>query len=601
MAFIGRALRINLDTASTSTFDIPSPIRELYLGGRGLTAGLMYHFVPPDTAVRSPDNPLLLAPGVLAGTPAYATGGFVATTRSPLTGNLIHSWAVGDWGAALKRAGFDAVWVVGQATAWLYAVIDNGQAELYPANHLNGLDTQQINDALMAEHGADARVLTLGQAGEKMLPYAALVAEGRYLAEPAGTGMVMALKRLKAIVVRGTRMVKPADTANFLSSFKPITERIDRDPLATAIRDYGSSYYLDLAANHGAITGRNGQDPEPSVMPTTGDYAGEIYDRGCPRCPLPCYHDFATTNQPRPEIEAIVGFGARCGLQSAAAIIEANQRCLRYGLDPNATANAIAFLMECRQRELTRQYDLQWGDEAAILAAIDSIATKQGIGGLLSLGVYEMSQVFYGSDQFAPLANNLTISPLDPRAAQGWALHLATSSIGGDARGAMPWYEWLDTIPQWLKGNDDHQPSVVNGKPERLIWHERFVAGLDSAGICRRLAALAYQITPKELATILSADIGKSVSPTDLAKVGERIITVERLLALQWGHSDDLSIRWQQQPLTSGIAANQIPTLDTLLTKYYALHGWDSDGIPTNARLAELSIPEPDSRPWVTE
>ena len=118
MAFIGRALRINLDTASTSTFDIPSPIRELYLGGRGLTAGLMYHFVPPDTAVRSPDNPLLLAPGVLAGTPAYATGGFVATTRSPLTGNLIHSWAVGDWGAALKRAGFDAIWVVGQATAW---------------------------------------------------------------------------------------------------------------------------------------------------------------------------------------------------------------------------------------------------------------------------------------------------------------------------------------------------------------------------------------------------------------------------------------------------------------------------------------------------
>ncbi len=605
MSFAGRALRVNLDTATTSTFEIPALIRELYLGGRGLNSGLFYHLVPPDTPARSPDNPLLITPGLLGGTPAYATGGFVATTRSPITGGLIHSWAEGDWGGALKRAGYDLIWIVGQATAWLYLVVDNQQAELYPANHLNGLDTIEITNRLMAEHGDDYRVLTLGPAGEHILPYSSLVSEGRYLAEPAGgTGAVMAHKRLKAVVVRGTRMVKPARPKEFLAAFNPINERLDHDPLATVMRTYGSTYYIDLAYKEGGLTGRNGQDADvPQIKNLAAEKFAQFAPRnphGCPRCPMPCYSDYVgATFTPRPELESIAGFGARCGIKSTAVIIEAHRRCLLYGLDPNATANAIAFLMECYQRELTHQYPLKWGDEQGVLDAIDALAAKNGVGGLLSLGVGEMSEVFYHSDRFAPIANWLVQTPLDPRAAQGWALHLATSSIGGDARSAMPWYEWLHNPPTWLQSEAGQpDPHQVEGKAERLIWHERFIAGLDTAGLCRRLALLAYQVAPKELATILSADLGKTISPQELGKLGERIITVERLLALQWGHADTMPERWVAEPLTKGPAANQLPDLNTMLARYYTIHMWDADGVPTAARLHELSIPEPDTRPW---
>lgn len=603
MALTGRALRINLDTATTTTFEIPALIRELYLGGRGLTSGLFYHLVPPDIPARSPDNPILLAPGVLAGTPAYATGGFVVTTRSPLTGGLVHSWAVGDWGGALKRAGFDVIWIVGQATAWLYLVIDNGQVELLPANHLNGLDTLACTEQLLAEHGADYRVLTLGLAGEKVLPYASLVAEGRYMAEPAGTGAVMAYKKLKAIAVRGTRMVKPAKPAPFQSALKPITERISHDELALNIRTYGSSYYLDQAAMMGGLTGHNGQDvdvPLPLSREIFAAYA-PLVDHGCPRCPLPCYHDYTLedgTVMPRPEIEAMAGFGARCGLKSIESVVEANYRCLRYGLDPTATANAIAFLMECHQKEMTRQYPLSWGDEAGVLAAIEAIALKEGVGGVLSLGAAEMSEIFYGSQKFVPAVNSLAMTTLDARAAQGWALHLATSPIGGDARTAMPWYEWLDALPHWLQGPESHAPATVEGKAERLIWHERFVASLDAAGMCRRLGSLAYQVAPKDLAALLSADSGSHTTPTEVAKLGERIVTVERLLALQWDHTDALPPRWSSETLLAGPAADRLPDLEALIARYYHRHGWDATGQPTSARLAELSIPEPDSRPW---
>lgn len=604
MTFTGRALRVNLDTVSTSTFEIPGLFREQYLGGRGLSSGLLYHFVPPDVAARSAEMPVFLAPGLLGGTPAYASGGFVITTRSPLTGGLVHSWAVGDWGAAVKRAGYDVLWIVGQASAWLYLVINNGVAELLPANHLAGLDTDQSNTRLLADHGNDYRVLTLGQAGDKALAYASLVAEGRYMAEPAGTGAALAHKKLKAIVVRGTRMIKPAQPTTLLTALKPITERIGRDPLAESIRIYGSSYYVDLAAAAGGITGRVGQDADPAQFASRDEFAeyAPLVDHGCPRCPLPCYHDYVLdegATVARPEVETIVGFGAWCGL-STTAIIEANHRCLRYGLDPVATANAIAFLMECYQRELTRQYPLIWGDDAAVLDAIDAIANKSGVGGILSLGVGEMSEIFYGSLRFAPTVNKVALSPLDARAAQSWALHVATSSIGGDARAAMPWYEWLDTLPPWLQSAEPHSPATVEGKAERLIWHERFVAALDAAGLCRRLGTLAYQVMPKELAALISADVGKPTSAAEVAKLGERIVTVERLLALQWDHADGLPDRWRNEPLSHGPAADQLPALDTLLPRYYVLHGWDDAGIPTAARLHELGIPEPQTRPWET-
>ena len=100
------------------------------------------------------------------------------------------------------------------------------------------------------------------------------------------------------------------------------------------------------------------------------------------------------------------------------------------------------------------------------------------------------------------------------------------------------------------------------------------------------------------LAGLLSADLGQVITPTELAKLGERIVTVERLLAQQWYHIDGLPTRWASQALENGPAANQLPDLEALIERYYARHMWDAEGTPTAARLAELSIPDPASRPW---
>jgi aldehyde:ferredoxin oxidoreductase len=169
---------------------------------------------------------------------------------------------------------------------------------------------------------------------------------------------------------------------------------------------------------------------------------------------------------------------------------------------------------------------------------------------------------------------------------------LATAPIGGDYRYAMVYEEMLAEPPAWLPDEPSH-PQAIKGKATRLIWHERFAAALDAAGLCRRLALLAYQVMPAELSELLSAALGRSLTGGELARLGERIVTVERMFARHAQPSPDtLPSRWTDVPLTDGRAAGHLPALDDLLGEYYRRHGWTDAGDPTPERLAELGITE---------
>jgi aldehyde:ferredoxin oxidoreductase len=181
---------------------------------------------------------------------------------------------------------------------------------------------------------------------------------------------------------------------------------------------------------------------------------------------------------------------------------------------------------------------------------------------------------------------------LDPRAMQELALAAATSPIGGDFRYAMLYAELVDEPPGWIS-EIAHRPQTLGGKVTRLIWHERFAAALDSLGLCRRLALLGYQATPAELVALASAVTGRALGGAELARVGERIVTLERRFLLRYGYAatpDALPARWAEEPLEQGPAAGALPILDELLPQYYRRHGWDEAGEPTAERLAELGI-----------
>src|SRR5262249_57370634 len=119
---------------------------------------------------------------------------------------------------------------------------------------------------------------------------------------------------------------------------------------------------------------------------------------------------------------------------------------------------------------------------------------------------------------------------LAPRALHEGALAMATAPIGGDYRYAMAYEEMLAEPPPWLPDEPSH-PQAIKGKALRLIWHERFAAALDAAGLCRRLALMAYQVMPAELSELLSAALGRSLTGGGLGPLARRTVQVGRNIA----------------------------------------------------------------------
>jgi aldehyde:ferredoxin oxidoreductase len=594
-----RVLRIMLDTSQTRLEELPAIVEQDYLGGRGAATWMLANWLPPDTGPLAAANPVIFSAGPLAGTAIAATGGFVVSTRSPLTGVIAHSWAQGRWGAVLRRAGADLLLLEGRSDEWCYLQIDHGQVHFRPARKLLGLDTVATARTLQEALGDEYASLCIGPAGEAGVAYSSIVAEGTFMAEPAGTGAVMAGKRVKAIAIRGDAQLPIADAERAAAVISGITKRIATSELAVGIRQFGSLYYATHANEWGALTGRNGQEGRiphlQAISRTKLSQRGRREARGCEDCPLSCHSSYVRrSGEPMayPELEALAGFGGRCGIASPDALIIANDQCLRLGLDVAAVSAALAFMMECQQQRLSSAGTLPWGDDDAILAALERLGQQHEKRDILSLGVGEMQEIFFGSAAFAPQVKGLALPALDPRALHEVALTLATAPIGGDYRYAMVYEEMLPEPPAWLPDEPSH-PQAIKGKASRLIWHERFAAALDAAGLCRRLALLAYQVTPAELTELLSAALGRTFSGGELARLGERIVTVERLFARRYGTNaatDVLPARWSEMPLRDGRAAGHLPALDDMLGEYYRRHGWNEQGDPTPQRIAELRI-----------
>lgn len=600
-----RTLNVDLSRRSVQTRQLPEHVERDYLGGRGLIAWMLSYELPRDTPPLAPENLLVFAAGPLAGSASFATGGFIVGARSPLTGSIGYSWAQGHWGAALRQCGYDAIAITGQSDMWCYLVVDGEQVRLLSAERLIGLDTRATVTAIQAELGRDFVVLCVGPAAEAEVAYSSIVAEMRYMAEPAGPGAVMGNKHVKAIAVRARSPLPVPDPRRLSVALEIIQKRVAGSTLAEALRHDGSLHYLDRAAEWGALTERNGQVGRVSEgvaglrAALTGRARRE--SRGCAGCPMPCYFDYARRSGtgallaaplPQPELELVAGFGARCSITSGEALVALADLCLRLGIDPVAASAATAFMMECQQEGLNRSGTLPWGDDDAVIAAIERMAQRQDKRDVLTLGVGEMQEIFWGGANFAPQVKGLAMPALDPRALNGLALAMATAPIGGDYRFAMNYEELVEEIPPWIPDEPSH-PQAVKGKVQRLIWHERFAALLDAAGLCRRLALMAYQVSPGEVLAMIAAVTGRLLAPADMVKLGERIVTLERLFCRRHADNsgvDELPVRWREVRLEEGRAAGHLPPLADLLAEYYRRHGWDAAGDPTPQWLASLGI-----------
>jgi aldehyde:ferredoxin oxidoreductase len=78
-----------------------------------------------------------------------------------------------------------------------------------------------------------------------------------------------------------------------------------------------------------------------------------------------------------------------------------------------------------------------------------------------------------------------------------------------------------------------------------------------------------------------------------LMEAGDRIWTLEKLFNLKagFGKADDtLPKRLLEDPIPNGPSKGHVHRLDVLLPEYYAVRGWDSEGVPTPETLSKLGL-----------
>jgi aldehyde:ferredoxin oxidoreductase len=99
--------------------------------------------------------------------------------------------------------------------------------------------------------------------------------------------------------------------------------------------------------------------------------------------------------------------------------------------------------------------------------------------------------------------------------------------------------------------------------------------------------------TVEEIAKFYSLVVGQETTPEELLHIGDRIITLKRLINLNLGFKpeDDSLPKLLLQPLPDGGTRGMVPDLEKQLDDYYTYRDWDrKTGRPSAAALKAVGL-----------
>lgn len=606
MSSSGKYLRIDVEKGDFSFESIPPETTRQFIGGRGLGIDYLYRHQAPGIDPLGPDNQLILATGILAGTAAPGFSRWMAITLSPLTGAYARAVGGGKFGAYLKFCGLDFLVLEGRAKKPSYVLVDEKGARIMPASDLWGLDTEQTQKKLKEVHGPRAQIATIGPAGETGVRFATITHEWR-TASRCGVGTVMGAKNIKAVCLAPEKCWSPAlhDQGSFKNRVADHARMLKDHPRRKKMTALGTTLMTLRMEEMGIFPVKNFQEgrlPNVSALSAEAFQALKIGDYGCFGCTTRCGNVFKAKEGPYqgaesegPEYETIFSLGGAVGNTEIGAVIAGDRLCDLLGLDTISTGVAIGFAMELFEKGILKSedvdgLDLRWGNPESMIQLIEKIGRRQGIGRLLGEGVRRAAeQIGQGAEAYAMHCKGLELPGYEPRSAKAHGLSYATSNIGGSHMygysrqeiSGYPLPREVDRFSDQEKGDIAAYNQINKAREETLI-----LCNFADSGI-----------TAEWLADLLKTATGieEFGDTAYLDKVGERIVTLERCFNVREGFSrkdDTLPQRMLKEPLkNAGPATGQVfRAFDTLLDEYYSAMGYDLQGIPTREKLEELDL-----------
>jgi aldehyde:ferredoxin oxidoreductase len=467
-------------TTQTATVE-PFPEKWTLLGGRALSAKILLDQCDPTCDPLGPDNVLVMAPGVLAGTAAPTSGRISIGGKSPLTGGIKEANTGGQPGQHLMKLGYRAIIVKGQPSdrnaRYALEVTGDGVAVVSADEH-KAKWNYALCEALHEKYEKTSSFITIGPAGEARLTGASVATtdqDNRYPARHAargGLGAVMGSKGLKYVMVDPGKASarQPSDR----KKFGELCKGYSKDYLAgPQMFKTGTSSVVPVANMLNTFPYKNrveGQSPDVKTL--DGARIVESFEErggGMHNCMTGCIvkcsnvvHDAEGNYKTSAlEFETLTLLGANCAVSSWEDVADMDRLCDELGLDTIETGAAIAVLMDAGQME--------WGDAEAMKALLREIADGTERGNAIGNGAVATGKLT--GHHRVPHARGQAIPAWDPRPLKATGVTYCTSPMGADHTAGL----------------------IVNPglQPDQFAWESQKAqlvnAVCDSSGFCQFL------------------------------------------------------------------------------------------------------------------
>ncbi|MCL6479032.1 MAG: aldehyde dehydrogenase [Peptococcaceae bacterium] len=631
----GYNLEIDLSRGNIEKVETDPRLTELYLGGLGTNAKILWDRVPPEVEPFSTGNLLIFSAGLLCGTPAPGANRTIVSTFSPQTLLMAYSMMGGFWAPELKHAGYDKVIIRGQSPNLVYLWINNDKVEIRDASHLRGKGAIETAELIRQElKEPNAQVAAIGLAGENRV-YFASIEQGRSSASRQGIGAVMGDKGLKAIAVRGTKDVNIARPAEFIELCNEVLKYIQyraKNPIKGVppiLAGLGSPQEMAIHDEEWHTTNftwgnartRRKDFWTKEVEEKWKETQESVRERliSCYNCPLKCG---ALISYPGISRYMMKCYSKLTYTMAAYSDLDFGfriaQRATEYGVDGFSTPQVMAFALELYEAGILTDQDMPGmpsDTEGRFFWLLDRIVRREGIGDVLANGTYWAArQIGKGAEAYAH--NNikkheqlpLKLGMLNPIY---YLMYCTGEKINiTQIEGQFPQAPFANRedreefVKDWFQVPDekfkqyflDWEPRGERSIPfyptiqatcEIVDWQERMHYIDDSLGMCAGLSS--FPLKPPyhihNFPAIISAATGIDIDEAGLTQIARRNRTLVRAVNIRRG------MRRADEKPPEDHWKKRFPELENkLLDEYYKFKGWNNQGIPTKETLHELDL-----------
>lgn len=637
--YAGTILRVNLTTGKTERIPSSKYLPE-YIGGRCLGTKIFWDEVGPGVGAFDPENKLIFAGGPSTGT-GIPTGGrsiMVGLGANPLPEQLSYS-SMGGWIATvMKYAGYDALIIEGKAPRPSYIFIDDDNVQILDATPIWGQMVSDTQRSILLAHGEGTFSMVIGPAGENLCRNADITTSRDHSFSKGGFGAVFGSKNLKAVAVRGTGKVYPA---NIDEVFRLRTDighplRIPNPPVHKEVLD-SVCYCIPsppwdngkLACSPGCtcrcqrlmmnlksdMTGETMSMVEkcmsPSMFHMDDDYMylQNLYVQSEKNNPsvtqLRCWPPKKDLTDPDYDIVGMTYDGDKLDYFNAdfKRGQMALELCTEYGIDKyDMSMWYLSWIGTCKKEGLLDDIDFGMEPDAEdpvfVKHFIESIVYRRGIGDLFAEGmaraIRKLGKEKYGDSIYHGRYNRdgkqLDI-PVSQEACWGQANHWYGRGLDG-----CPKWMWVFSALSYLVNTRDcmssghphitpdeyrqimkEGPSYSKVLVDRVSWNECMSYLKDSIMTCEWQAPDLYY--PSMEADIFNAATGIGITPDELTESARRCKLIARAILMRnYGRCRDMEVETTYPLLTYPDPWGEVDTWDEWndsVDLYYQHNGWD--------------------------